>query len=87
METVLHRETGWLVGGSDPLDWSRAIRTVLQRHWDPEILGAAVQGFAPSVFEAEVVRWLAALGGPAAEGPGSIGAPQPELVGAGGIAG
>lgn len=45
MESVLHRETGWLVGGWDAVDWARALTQVLQRRWDPFALRAAVQRF------------------------------------------
>ena len=65
METVLHRETGWLVGGWDPLDWAMGLTAVLQRRWDPLALRAVAQRFGTAAFDDGLARWLGALVAPA----------------------
>jgi glycosyltransferase involved in cell wall biosynthesis len=62
MESVLHRETGWLVGGWDPIDWAKALTQVLQRRWDPVLLRAAVQRFGSTAsFEQGFGAWLSGV--------------------------
>jgi glycosyltransferase involved in cell wall biosynthesis len=62
MESVLHRETGWLVGGFNPTDWARALSEVLQRRWDPAHLRSSVARFtAASGFDDGIGAWLGAL--------------------------
>ena len=58
METVLHRETGWLVGGWDPLDWAKGLTAVLQRRWDLRVLRSFAERFEPASFDAGLARWL-----------------------------
>jgi glycosyltransferase involved in cell wall biosynthesis len=62
MESVLHRETGWLVGGFNPTDWARALTQVLQRRWDPALLRSSVARFtANGAFDDGIAAWLGAL--------------------------
>ncbi len=60
METVLHRETGWLVGGWDPLDWAMGLTAVLQRRWDLRALRSFAERFGTASFDAGLARWLGA---------------------------
>ncbi len=61
METVLHRETGWLVGGWDPADWAEALGSVLQRRWDTRLLRSVAERFGAHSFDEGLLRWLAPL--------------------------
>jgi glycosyltransferase involved in cell wall biosynthesis len=61
METVLHRETGWLVGGWDPVDWANALGSVLQRRWDPQLLRSAANRFDAASFDEGLAQWLRPL--------------------------
>jgi glycosyltransferase involved in cell wall biosynthesis len=69
METVLHRETGWLVGGWHADDWAAAVGSVLQRRWDASALRNAARRFGVGAFDDQLARWLEPLVDPGPSRP------------------